>query len=284
MAGYGYMYRGYSTSNTPSLDDRSMSSYASDHVCRPVVIDAEGRKRPIISYGPDKNSEQYVTRTETVVQQVQSPFGASEYKHATRWDPLDGAEHQWREPLSPVNDRPQDFNEFFARIQSEASRPRLPAYWRPTPKFAGYDGRTGGYSEYKDMSNKDLLKPPSGNTYRNDDYDDYYRKQGSAMEPVMITSGGWARPSHSAWSAPPDASLSTPTTDINAAMSILKESAKPSVTTAPQSKYAESIDSREGARRYPKFNFAPRPYSNEDNYTTTIDSKEAARKYHGTTV
>lgn len=290
MARYGHAYRGYSTNSTPSSDDFwSKKSHASDHVCRPVIIDAEGRKMPIIFYGADKNADHYVTKTETIFQQhVHSPL-ESEYKHSTRLteDPY-GAEDKFLRPMASVNSHPQNVEESITKVQTDASPPKIApwdaSYWRQAPKSTGYEG----YDERNVFHNKDLLKP-SGNAPRNDSYDDYYRKQGSNMEPTMNTSGGWARPSHSTWAAPPNAPLSGATNDISAAVGLLREVAKPSVTTSPPSRYREptyanTIDSKEAARRYGNFNFSSRPYARDDSYTSTIDSREAARKYRGSAV
>ena len=265
MARYGHAYRGYSTNSTPSSDDFwSKKGHASDHVCRPVIIDAEGRKMPIIFYGADKNADHYVTKTETIFQQhVHSPL-ESEYKQSTRLteDPY-GAEDKFRRPMASVNSRPQNVEESITKVQTDASPPKIApwdaSYWRQAPKSTGYEG----YDERNVFHNKDLLKP-SGNAPRNDSYDDYYRKQGSNKEPTMITSGGWARPAHSTSTA---------------------EVAKPSATTSPprsryrQPAYTETMDSKEAARRY-----GTRPSTREDSYTSTIDSREAARKYNGSGV
>ncbi|KAI5587489.1 hypothetical protein POPTR_005G047000v4 [Populus trichocarpa] len=252
MARYGHAYRGYSTNSTPSSDDFwSKKGHASDHVCRPVIIDAEGRKMPIIFYGADKNADHYVTKTETIFQQhVHSPL-ESEYKQSTRLtdDPY-GAEDKFRRPMASVNSRPQNVEESITKVQTDASPPKIApwdaSYWRQAPKSTGYEG----YDERNVFHNKDLLKP-SSNAPRNDSYDDYYRKQGSNKETTMITS----------------------------------EVAKPSATTSPprsryrQPAYTETMDSKEAARRY-----GTRPSTREDSYTSTIDSREAARKYNGSGV
>ena len=296
MAGIGYSYRGYSSYDPPSSDDYgSKTGYVPDHVCRPVIIDADGRKRPIISYRVDQNADQYVTKTETYYQQHVHPPKEYEDKEVPRWsEEYHGAENKFRRPLASADGRPQKVEEFITKVQIEASRPKEYAPWdasyqRQTPKSTGYDGYTDGYDERNGFSNKDLLKP-SGNAHRNDNnYDDYYRKQGSNMEPTMNTSGGWARPSHSTWAAPPNAPLSGATNDISAAVGLLREVAKPSFSTSPPSRYREpthanTIDSKEAARRYGNFNYSSRPYTRDDSYTSTIDSREAARKYSGSAV
>ncbi|XVF57311.1 hypothetical protein PTKIN_Ptkin06aG0195100 [Pterospermum kingtungense] len=70
MAGYGYGYRGgYTTYNgvTPPTEGWTKTSYASsDHARQPVILDAEGRRKPMVSYTPNGKSEYYVTQTEIV--------------------------------------------------------------------------------------------------------------------------------------------------------------------------------------------------------------------------
>ncbi|CAK7340840.1 unnamed protein product, partial [Dovyalis caffra] len=196
----------------------------------------------------------------------------------------------YEEPLTSVNGCPQNVEEFLTKVLTEASRrkasPWDASYRCQTPKFTGYDGYTDGYDEHNGFHNKDLLKP-NGNAHWNDNYDDYYHKQGSNMKPNMITSGGWERPSHSTWVATPNASLSGATNDISAAVGLLKEVAKPCVTTTPQSRYREPAYtdySKEAANRYSNFNVSYRPYARDDSYTSIIDSREAARKYSGLAV
>ncbi|KAJ6434312.1 hypothetical protein OIU84_017924 [Salix udensis] len=178
-------------------------------------------------------------------------------------------------------------------VQTEAGRPKGGATWdassrRPTPKPTGYDGYTDGYDEHNGFNND--LTNPRGDAHRNDSYyDDYYRKQGSNMEPTMNTGGGRARPSQSSLAASPNASLSGATNDIRAAVGLLREVAKPRVSTSPRTLYTEptytnTIDSKEASRRYGNFNFSSRPQARDDGYTSTIDSREALRKYSGRAV
>ncbi|KAJ6305752.1 hypothetical protein OIU78_021145 [Salix suchowensis] len=186
MARYGQAHRCYSS--TPSSDDYwSKKSYAPEHVCRPVIIDAEGRRRPVIFHGSEQNADHCVPQTGTISQHV---------------------------------------DEFFTEAQAGASRSKV------APKSTGYEGY---------------------------DYGDYFRIQGGDKEPAMITGGGRARPSHSTWAAPGDA-----TTEV----------AKPSATTS--SRYRKPAYT---ARLY-----GTRPSGREDGYTSTIDGREAARKYDGSGV
>jgi hypothetical protein len=76
MSGYGYANRGSSTYNgvPPRANEWSEASYASDdHVCRPVIVDAEGRKTPIVVSMPNLYGQGYVAIVERVVEHVRVP-------------------------------------------------------------------------------------------------------------------------------------------------------------------------------------------------------------------
>ncbi|EEF49724.1 conserved hypothetical protein [Ricinus communis] len=283
MAEYDFPYTDSSVYNASGPDDWSSTSYILDHVCRPVIIDAEGRKRPIVSYGPQQNSDIYVTRTETIVKEhFLSPF-ASEHKHTPYTSPegYGYAEERWQKPSGPVNSRLEKTDESHTRVQTEASKPRFDPFsqanWRKTTTSPGFSGNTGGQSsEFNDLSNHDWQKS-GGNAYQNDNFDDYFSKHSSAMEPSMVTHGGWGRPNHNTrnayretvgirestptepamithgrwvrpspktWASPPDYILSKPTNDINTAVGIMKEAAKPSFSPAPNSKPTNDISRR----------------------------------------
>lgn len=290
MAVYGYQHG-------------NSAVYGSDHVC----WDAEGRKRPIVSFAPNKNSEYYVTRTtKTIVQeQILSP-PASEIKQTPLWSPggHQVADDKWQKHPSPVHDIPPEV-EFFTKVQNEASKPKFSpmsaSTWHPTAKPTGYG------SEFK----------PTNNGYHNDAYDDnnhrtstYYKEPSSHgatktshyrhVDPILVdtfdervhapkeaTVGAhsrWVGPSPTMWASPPSSNLSKPTSDIPTAIEILKEVAKPFVSTEPR--YAETIDSVEAAKKYGnygKLNHSPKRYGADDDYMT-IDSREAARKYQGAMV
>ncbi|GFZ02833.1 hypothetical protein Acr_15g0014410 [Actinidia rufa] len=117
MSGYNFM-RGYT-------DDQNKASYGgdgySDHMCRPVIIDAEGRIRPIIAYSAHQGSENYVTEhTERIVEHIRAPvvwpssqvYDRPEYRHGSppRVEPVKSTfgvpNEKWRRPLSPLHDRP----------------------------------------------------------------------------------------------------------------------------------------------------------------------------------
>ncbi|GAV64221.1 LOW QUALITY PROTEIN: hypothetical protein CFOL_v3_07739 [Cephalotus follicularis] len=295
MSWYGNLYRGNSTNNGSGLktDEWRKTSYASDHVWRPVIIDAEGRKQPSISFSPNHNIVSYVTKAEEIVEHVRLPLVTEHIVSSTTKD-HGVLEDKWRRPSSPVQDRQQKVEDFITKVQTEASipnrfNPSSVAQWHPIPNSTGYHNNNN-YDGYNDRNNQ--RNKPSG---QNDNYSDYYRKNNSQMEPSMITDGGWARPSRSTWSAQPNGLLSNPTNDIVTAIEMLKEFSNPSagtttsrfsvpVSSGPRRDvYSDSdiVDSREAARRYRNPSSAARTV---ENYSTTIDSREAMRKYGGTTV
>ncbi|XVE62884.1 hypothetical protein DITRI_Ditri06bG0155500 [Diplodiscus trichospermus] len=382
MAGYGYTYRGgYTTYNgvAPQTDGWSKSSHTPDHVCRPVTIDAEGRRKPVVSYAPNGNSEYYVTKTE-VVERVpfvtgytqstpvrvevirdyspekwdkssspvryqwnrssspvryhteekwNKPSSPVRYHTEPKWRPSSPiryhveekwnrpsspvryhTEEKWNRPSSPVryhagnrpsspvNERPPQVETFVTKIQNDASRPNKFAplsanYWRQDDQAPNSYHVNTGYGDHGDLSNKEWQKP-SGNTIRNEKYDNPYKRDGFLEPTITTTVGARTNPSHGAWSNGKGAKLSEPTSDISTAMETLKEAVKPSSGITPSSRYViaaptgpkrdtytETIDSKEAERRFGNLNLAPRP---KDNYSRIIDSREAARKYRGTTV
>ncbi|THG06905.1 hypothetical protein TEA_016627 [Camellia sinensis var. sinensis] len=106
MAGHNYMYRGYT-------DDQNNANYGafecSDHVCRPIIVDSEGRKMPIIFYTPNHHdSKSYVASTETIVEHTCTPVVVTteyEYSTPTKVEPVKDygvTNDVWRRPSSPV--------------------------------------------------------------------------------------------------------------------------------------------------------------------------------------
>ena len=107
MSGFNFMRESYP-------DDWNKANYGgngySDHVCRPVIIDAEGRKRPIIAYPPYQSSENYVTeRRERIVEHVRAPVVVTEYKYTSQAqvEPLRDYVTNEKWPPSQVYDRPE---------------------------------------------------------------------------------------------------------------------------------------------------------------------------------
>lgn len=117
----------------------------SDHVCRPVVVDTDGRKQPIIHYA--SGAEGYVMKAEKRIIEV-------------RYSPDEPLADRGRYgQLSPVINRPEKVEHFLTKVQDEASRPltKVPgpfisSNWHARPNSAGKDYGTGT-KNYVDDSN-----------------------------------------------------------------------------------------------------------------------------------
>lgn len=375
----GYTDGGYTTHNGPREEEwrKGAGNGHADHVCRPVIVDAMGRKRPIVCFNPISNTETYVAQTETIVfrtpavteyrfsapgrvgehkhsypvreeeyklgspgrvdeQKYSYPVRVEEYKHGSpgRVDehkysypvrveykpssPGKVDEHKyshpvrveeykhsppanrWGRPSSPVHDRPPEVEQFITKIQTEVSEvptrhgPLTAMNWRQHHNPPKALNGTGGYGEYGNYGKDDYWNKPNSNIIirsdPSDGDDDYYHRNDGTKEPTITNSNGWGgRPKQAEWATPPGSKLTRPTSDIGAAVEILKEAAMPSSgqpvrfsTPAPTvPKYAETIDSKEAARRYGNFKPTPRP---DLTGGTIIDSKTAQEKYKGAKV
>ncbi|CBI34242.3 unnamed protein product, partial [Vitis vinifera] len=270
----GYSDGGYTTHNGPREEEwrKGAGNGHADHVCRPVIVDAMGRKRPIVCFNPISNTETYVAQTETIV--FRTP-----------------AVTEWGRPSSPVHDRPPEVEQFITKIQTEVSEvptrhgPLTAMNWRQHHNPPKALNGTGGYGEYGNYGKDDYWNKPNSNIIirsdPSDGDDDYYHRNDGTKEPTITNSNGWGgRPKQAEWATPPGSKLTRPTSDIGAAVEILKEAAMPSsgqpvrfATPAPTvPKYAETIDSKEAARRYGNFKPTPRP---DLTGGTIIDSKTA---------
>ncbi|CDP08610.1 unnamed protein product [Coffea canephora] len=127
----------------------SGTSY-SDHACRPVIVDADGKKHPIIQYASGTGG--YVMKTERIVEYRYSPD-----------EPL--ADHRRYEQHSPAYDRPEKVENFLTKVQDDASRPvtkvsvPIISNWRANPNSAGKDHGTG-------TKNKDMYYERPGSNHR----------------------------------------------------------------------------------------------------------------------
>ncbi|KAG7969014.1 hypothetical protein I3843_07G009100 [Carya illinoinensis] len=267
----------------------SKASYASEsnQVSRPVMIDAEGRKMPVIVCTSNQSEQSYLVET---IEPIRTPL-VSEYTHGsppkadlvknygngysppTKAEPVKDYvrdDDNQRRHSSPARDRPREVEVFLNKVQTEASQPNRvgslgASPWGQTP-VSNEQTRYVGNSGYS------------------------YDKNGLVTEPTM------RRPSRSAWApATPrnDTKLDTPTSDIATAMENLKEGARGlSVTNVPpQSRYniplstgpkrdtySDTIDS--SVRRYGNLNISSRPRTTGDTY----DSREAAKRYGGASI
>jgi hypothetical protein len=219
-------------------------------------------------------------------------YGSTDQKLRRPSSPVKGygpTEEKWRTnpSLGPAKDygyadershnqdhyrRPNEVEEFITNVPTEASRPN---------KFVPM--RATNWRSNNNNSNNN---------------NGYGANHDNRTDPTLVTSGGWVRPTRTAWSSPPppSGSLSSPTANIGAAVEMIKEAVKssgpgtqqgprysvplfsPRPNTNQMGYSGNVIDSREAAKRYGNLSSVPRPV---ENYTATIDSTEATRKYGG---
>ncbi|CAN1167968.1 hypothetical protein LINPERPRIM_LOCUS18961 [Linum perenne] len=230
MAGYGNTYKGYTTYSTPQANGWSEpSSYPSDHVCKPVIIDAEGRKRPIIALTHSQTAEPYRS-SQTVHHQhhAHSPI-PSENKHGHSVQPAIVEHYRVEQKLhqtsEPIYNRLQKVAENITKVQNEVSTPKFGAFGASqshhSPKHVGF---IDGHHEDKEWQRS------NGHAHQNDRYEDYYQKPAISSEPTMFTNdGGWGRPTQTTWASQPDSNIAGATNNISTAIGYLKEAVKPSV-------------------------------------------------------
>ncbi|KAF7129159.1 hypothetical protein RHSIM_Rhsim10G0110300 [Rhododendron simsii] len=132
-------------------DDRNITSYGengySDHVCRPVIVDADGRKRPIISYGsPIAIKESFVTtRTERIVKHVRAPVVVADYNtysSQARVEPLKeyGVTNDKRSnPSTTVYDRPEYWYNSPPKMEPVSNYGVANDNWRGSSLYTGQD-------------------------------------------------------------------------------------------------------------------------------------------------
>ncbi|KAG2695327.1 hypothetical protein I3760_07G008500 [Carya illinoinensis] len=253
MSWYGYPYRGGSrtsggVASVANANELSKASYASeaDQVCRPVLIDAEGRTMPVIVCTSNQNKQSYLVDT---IEHVRTPL-VSGYTHGsppkadpmknngnrdsppTKADPVKDYvydDDDWRRHSSPARDRPREVEVFLNKVQTEAmGRPSRSAWAPATPR------------------NDTKLGTPTSDI-------------ATAMENLKE-----AARVLSVTNVPPQYRYTIP------------------LSTGPKrDTYPDTIDSREAARRYGNLSISSRPPTTGDTYTATIDSREAAKRYGG---
>lgn len=258
-------------------------AYPRDHVCRPVIIDAQGRKRPLIAYTPENKMDNYVTTTETIIEQVRKPegtrYGNISPRKVAPLKEYGVMNNGWSTPVSP--DRPHRVEEFINQVQTDASQPSRSGlvshtHWRQ--KFNPHGNGHG--SIFGHGKNGDQLHH-GGRT-------EMMVTSEYKEEPALITEGGWARPNRAAWSAP--VPLTKPTNDIGTAVEFLKEAATTVPTQrrftipTPMVPRMEVIPpNRDNHRRYG--GLGPQVGNTTDTYSSSaMDSREAARRYRGQTM
>ncbi|MCD7469045.1 hypothetical protein HAX54_007664 [Datura stramonium] len=147
-----------------------------DHVYRPVIVDVQGSRSPIVSYPTEHGVEGYVVRAQRIVEVRRSydiPLNGhlDEYNVHEEWD-----DHS-----------PRKVNDFFDKVHNEASRPTHPTLLGPPklitskPSWRSEDHDSPKYSKHRDFSGSPLhnkfewmhLQDNRGSSpykYKKDDY------------------------------------------------------------------------------------------------------------------
>lgn len=256
MAGYGHANRGYNSYDEPRLPGNGER----DHICRPVLVDAEGRKHPIVSYSQNPSNGNYIKKTE-IIEEVIAPV-ATDYKYRPHEDYVN-------------HDRPEKVEELITKIQTEVNRPPARISGLSTWRQIADSPTRNGVTEYTRPHS------PSQNSIKE------YRERIDYIGPRPLSHNGiteygerfehYGPPSRNGvkeyaerveYIRKNNGPLSQPTSDINAAIEYLKEAASscssgaasprdrftvPTPVVARRETRAEVIDSNEAARRYGKY-------------------------------
>ncbi|GMP60683.1 hypothetical protein CsSME_00023439 [Camellia sinensis var. sinensis] len=147
MAGYGYMNRGY----TGYTDDRNKKTYGEsgyfDPASRPTIFEAEGRKRPIVSYSPNPGSESYITTsTDRTLEYGRPPMEpVKDYGYTdNKWrnHPYSGEHDNYgrNEPPAMINQGGGLGQNFGPRFEGGEGQ----MYKKSEPKYPSRDTRVSG--------------------------------------------------------------------------------------------------------------------------------------------
>ncbi|KAE9449647.1 hypothetical protein C3L33_18453, partial [Rhododendron williamsianum] len=312
MAGSNYASRAaYNDGRNPTsymsgagyTDDRNITSYGengySDHVCRPVIVDAEGRKRPIISYvSPNASQESFVTtRTERIVEHVRAPVVVTDYDtygSQARVEPLKeyGVTNDKRyNPSTTVYDRPEYGYNSPSKMEPVRNYGVANDNWRGSSLNAGQDRPEYGYnspSRMEPVRNYGVANDNGRGSSLNAGQDrpqkveDFVTKvQTEVSRPTrtgLLSPNLWRNPPSSTAQgygatngyggeyANNNNQLSGPINEIGKALEILKDTANPSsIATAALQSRLPVLASTVAPKR--------------DSYTDTINSREAAKRY-----
>ncbi|KAK9086569.1 hypothetical protein Syun_028963 [Stephania yunnanensis] len=264
-----------------------------DHVCKPVVVDANGVKRPIVAYGPNHDRDDYIVTTETITEEVRlvpqvttyrtnSPLEVTTYRTNVPME-VGLTKDQYSMPYnngsswsaSEYNNRPPRIDNFVSTIQTEASRPTKShlesnPYWTQKPSSHSHNGINSYGKPSHDASNHKWSKPARDPYFEVANGIRHMVSDGNYQESHISTDGGWVRPTREGWSKPASQPLAKPTNNIGTAIDLLKDAA--GIVSAvssgqPQRQFALPTIS------VPKVN----------TYGPTIDSREAQKKYGGFT-
>ncbi|CAL1382054.1 unnamed protein product [Linum trigynum] len=305
MAGYGNTYKGgYTTSSTPRANEwKEPSSYSSDHVHRPVIIDAEGRKRPIeggyTTYSspkadewrePSSYSSDHVHRPVVIdAEGRKRPTGGGYTTYSSpRAD-------EWREPSSYPADH------VHKPVTIDAEGRKRPIVSLPNQTAEAYRAETmyqqQQHAHPSENRHGQSMEPANAEHYRveqklHETSDSVYDRLQKVEEIITkvhheVSSTQKFGPFNGGKSSQPDSSLSGATNNIGTAIGYLKEAIKPAYTEYNYSKMEATHENgwpKRGATSAWSADptEAYNPYTtrtNEPGYVKTMDTHEAARRY-----
>ncbi|KAK4379034.1 hypothetical protein RND71_000896 [Anisodus tanguticus] len=158
-----------------------------NHV-RPVIVDVQGSRSPIVSYSTEHGVEGYVVRAQRIVEVRRSydiPLNGllDEYNVHEEWD-----DHS-----------PRKVHDFFDKVHNEASRPTHPTLlsspkWSTNkPSRRSEDHDSPKYSNHRDLSDNDWEKS-SGSPLR-DRFEGLHLQDNRGSSPYKYKKDGYEKPS-----------------------------------------------------------------------------------------
>ncbi|GKV40393.1 hypothetical protein SLEP1_g48046 [Rubroshorea leprosula] len=171
MSSYGYMYKGYSSTQNGvgscAYDwNNSICSSSSDDVCWPVLVDAEGREMLVISYDiPNNNGGYYVSETETTVRTYGSTADEEAWSRPSSLVQRP-VEDKWHPHTELVNGFPKKVNELTNKV---LPRSAVPSPYHSSPLVSEYKNSSKTKVEPLGTSNGPAVKNlgrPSSNVER----------------------------------------------------------------------------------------------------------------------
>ncbi|XP_052194265.1 uncharacterized protein LOC127802471 [Diospyros lotus] len=163
MAAHGYA----SYKDDQKNGSRDGSDYP-DHECRPVIVDAEGRRRPLISYHPSRGTGGYAVSTVEEIEHVRMPVVVAEYRYVSQMGmqpPRDYAytDDQWHTPPSPEykyrnQGTVEPLKAYGYKNEGQRSPPRLVGD-PPEYKYHNNHGTDGPLKDYGSINERPHSRP-----------------------------------------------------------------------------------------------------------------------------
>ncbi|KAK9084122.1 hypothetical protein Scep_030593 [Stephania cephalantha] len=227
-----------------------------DHVCKPVVVDANGVKRPIVAYGPNHDRDDYIVTTETITEEVRLVPQVTTYRTNS---PLEVTTYRTNVPMEVGLTKDQ-----YSMPYNNGSSWSASEYNNRPPESITFYGKPS-----HDASNRKWSKPARDPYFEVANGISHMVSDGNYQESHISTDGGWVRPTREGWSKPASQPLAKPTNDIGTAIDLLKDAAGivsavtsgqpqrqfalPTITVPKVNTYGPTIDSREAQKKYGGF-------------------------------